>query len=69
MKKRRIPWYFRNPKDGAEMVLIPGGWFWMGNDKYWWMRFAYPPYRFSSTDIIFAVFGMHDFGMKRIDHG
>jgi len=31
--KKRIPWYFVNPKDGTEMVLIPGGWFWMGNNK------------------------------------
>lgn len=33
MKKTRIPWYYRNPKDGTEMVLIPGGWFWMGCNK------------------------------------
>jgi len=26
-----IPCYFRNPKDGTEMVLVPGGWFWMGS--------------------------------------
>jgi len=24
-------WYFCNPKDGTEMVLVPGGWFWMGS--------------------------------------
>jgi len=23
--------YFLNPKDGTEMVLVPGGWFWMGS--------------------------------------
>ncbi len=28
----KIPWYFINPKDGTEMVLSPGGWFWMGSD-------------------------------------
>lgn len=26
----KYPWYFENPKDGTEMVLIPGGWFYMG---------------------------------------
>lgn len=29
---QRIPCYFVNPKDGTEMVLVPGGWFWMGSD-------------------------------------
>jgi len=29
--RERIPCYFKNPKDGTEMVLIPGGWFWMGS--------------------------------------
>ena len=24
------PWYYVNPKDGTEMVLVPGGWFHMG---------------------------------------
>ena len=28
----KIPWYYINPKDGTEMVLVPGGWFWMGSD-------------------------------------
>ncbi len=28
--QEHIPYYFINPKDGTEMVLIPGGWFWMG---------------------------------------
>ncbi|MEW6418557.1 MAG: SUMF1/EgtB/PvdO family nonheme iron enzyme [Nitrospirota bacterium] len=28
---KHIPWYFINPKDGTEMVLVPGGWFWMGS--------------------------------------
>jgi formylglycine-generating enzyme required for sulfatase activity len=27
----RIPCYFVNPKDGTEMVLVPGGWFQMGS--------------------------------------
>ena len=26
-----IPWYKVNPKDGSELVLVPGGWFWMGS--------------------------------------
>lgn len=25
-----IPLYYINPKDGTELVLIPGGWYWMG---------------------------------------
>ena len=29
--EEKIPWYFLNPKDGTEMVLVPGGWFWMGS--------------------------------------
>ena len=29
---QQIPCYYINPKDGAEMVLVPGGWFWMGSD-------------------------------------
>jgi len=33
MKTSRIPLYFRNPRDGTEMVLVPGGWFFMGNNK------------------------------------
>ena len=32
MIKQNIPWYFVNPIDGTELVLIPGGWFWMGAD-------------------------------------
>ena len=28
----KIPWYYINPKDGTEMVLVPGGWFRMGAD-------------------------------------
>ena len=28
----KIPWYYINSKDGTEMVLVPGGWFWMGSD-------------------------------------
>ena len=28
----KISWYYINPKDGTEMVLVPGGWFWMGSD-------------------------------------
>ena len=28
---KHIPWYYVNPKDGAEMALVPGGWFWMGS--------------------------------------
>ncbi|MBN1906105.1 MAG: formylglycine-generating enzyme family protein [Deltaproteobacteria bacterium] len=28
----KIPWYYINPKDGTEMILVPGGWFWMGSD-------------------------------------
>lgn len=31
--RNRLPWYMINPKDGTELILIPGGWFWMGNDK------------------------------------
>ena len=27
-----VPLYFINPKDGTEMVLVPGGWFRMGSD-------------------------------------
>ena len=27
---KEVPWYYLNPKDGSEMVLVPGGWFWMG---------------------------------------
>ena len=26
-----IPWYRVNPKDGSELVLVPGGCFWMGS--------------------------------------
>jgi formylglycine-generating enzyme len=26
-----IPLYKINPKDGSELVLVPGGWFWMGS--------------------------------------
>ena len=26
-----IPLYKVNPKDGSELVLVPGGWFWMGS--------------------------------------
>ncbi|HEB99455.1 MAG TPA: formylglycine-generating enzyme family protein [Thiotrichales bacterium] len=26
-----VPWYLRNPTDGTELVLVPGGWFWMGS--------------------------------------
>ncbi len=33
MNNRRIPWYYLNPRDGTEMVLIPGGWFFMGNNE------------------------------------
>jgi formylglycine-generating enzyme len=29
--EERIPWYYRNPADSTEMVLIPGGWFQMGS--------------------------------------
>lgn len=29
-KSGRNPWYFINPMDGMEMVLVPGGWFHMG---------------------------------------
>lgn len=29
----KIPLYYRNPKDGTEMVLVPGGWFWVGSDN------------------------------------
>lgn len=25
-------WYFKNPKDGYELVLVPGGEFWMGSE-------------------------------------
>jgi formylglycine-generating enzyme len=28
-----IKWYKVNPKDGSELVLVPGGWFWMGSDN------------------------------------
>lgn len=28
-----IPLYYLNPKDGTEMVLAPGGWFWAGSDN------------------------------------
>ncbi|MGD9159419.1 MAG: SUMF1/EgtB/PvdO family nonheme iron enzyme [Desulfobacteraceae bacterium] len=28
----KITWYYINPKDGTEMVLVPGGWFRMGSD-------------------------------------
>ena len=27
----RVPCYLRNPDDGTELVLVPGGWFWMGS--------------------------------------
>jgi formylglycine-generating enzyme len=30
-KGNAIPWYKVNPKDGSELVLVPGGWFWMGS--------------------------------------
>ena len=26
-----IPYFMINPKDGSELVLVPGGWFWMGS--------------------------------------
>jgi formylglycine-generating enzyme len=29
-KRGRYPWYYVNPIDGMEMVLVPGGWFHMG---------------------------------------
>jgi formylglycine-generating enzyme len=28
---KKITWYYRNPTDGYEMVLVPGGWFQMGS--------------------------------------
>jgi formylglycine-generating enzyme len=30
-KDNDAPWYKVNPKDGSELVLVPGGWFWMGS--------------------------------------
>jgi formylglycine-generating enzyme len=27
----RLHWYKVNSKDGSELVLVPGGWFWMGS--------------------------------------
>ena len=30
-KNTAIPWCKVNPKDGSELVLVPGGWFWMGS--------------------------------------
>jgi formylglycine-generating enzyme required for sulfatase activity len=30
-KGNAIPWYKVNPADGSELVLVPGGWFWMGS--------------------------------------
>lgn len=32
MENNHIPRYSQNPKDGTEMVFIPGGWFWMGSE-------------------------------------
>jgi len=29
--KNHVPWYCVNPVDGTELVLIPGGWFYMGS--------------------------------------
>ena len=29
--RTKVPWYLRNPTDGTELVLVPGGWFWMGS--------------------------------------
>jgi sulfatase modifying factor 1 len=29
---KKVSLLYINPKDGAEMVLVPGGWFWMGSD-------------------------------------
>ena len=26
-----VKWYKVNPADGSELVLVPGGWFWMGS--------------------------------------
>ena len=31
-KVKKPPWKYTNPKDGTEMVLIPGGWFRMGSE-------------------------------------
>jgi len=31
--EEKIPWYFRNPKDGTEMVPVPGGRFWTGEPE------------------------------------
>jgi formylglycine-generating enzyme len=30
-KDSATPWYKVNPKDGSELVLVPGSWFWMGS--------------------------------------
>ena len=30
-KNNAIPWYKIHPKDGSELVLVPGGRFWMGS--------------------------------------
>ena len=32
-KDNDAPWYKVNPKDGSELVLVPGGWFWMGSGE------------------------------------
>jgi formylglycine-generating enzyme len=49
-----IPWYKVNHKDGSELVLVPGGWFWMGSgdedpdgfdsEKPWHLHYVEPFY-------------------------
>lgn len=66
--KGHIPYYILNPKDGTKLVLIPGGWFWMGsgdddsdaydydNEKPRHLHYVKPFY-FSITCITVEQFG------------
>ncbi|MFH1562213.1 MAG: SUMF1/EgtB/PvdO family nonheme iron enzyme [Nitrospirota bacterium] len=64
--EEHIPCYLVNPKDGTEMVLIPGGWFWMGSENDDSEAFAnekprhlhyVEPFYFSITCITVEQFG------------